>query len=109
MAVLTLETDYKSEKGYPLDNSRHTDNTSSFENGTVLILDEIFFFRFNFIRQLLTDFEDGLSVSIGVKWEKGGRNKNRALLLHHSCGARDFESEDSGSNTPVGPSIRDKE
>ena len=28
IGVLTLETDYKSEKGYPLDNSRHTDNTS---------------------------------------------------------------------------------
>ena len=40
IGVLTLETDYKSKKGYPLDNSRHTDNTSQFENGTVLILDE---------------------------------------------------------------------
>ena len=40
LAVLTLEMDYKFEKGYPLDNSRHTDNTSQFENGTVLILDE---------------------------------------------------------------------
>ena len=28
IGVLTLETDYKSVKGYPLDNSRHTDNTS---------------------------------------------------------------------------------
>ena len=33
MAVFTLET------GYPLDNSRQTDNTSKFENETVLILD----------------------------------------------------------------------
>ena len=41
------------------------------------------------IRQLLTDFEDGLSVSIGVKREKGGQNENRALLLQHTCGARD--------------------
>ena len=28
LAVLTLEMDYKSEKGYPLDNTRQTDNTS---------------------------------------------------------------------------------
>ena len=27
LAVLTLETDYKSEKGYPMDNPRQTDNT----------------------------------------------------------------------------------
>ena len=26
IGVLTLETDYKSGKGYPLDNSRHKDN-----------------------------------------------------------------------------------
>ena len=61
-----------------------------------------------FIRQLLTDFGDGLSFSIGVKGEKGGQNENRALLLKHSCGARDCWSEDLGSNI-VGPSIRDKE
>ena len=40
LTVLALKTDYKSEKGYPMDNTRHTDNTSQFENGTVLILDE---------------------------------------------------------------------
>ena len=34
LAVFTLATDY------PLDNSRHTDNTTSSENGTVLIFDE---------------------------------------------------------------------
>ena len=28
MGVLTLETDYKSEKGYLLDNSSQTDDTS---------------------------------------------------------------------------------
>ena len=33
------ETDYLSEMGYPLDDSRQTDNTSSFEKGTVSILD----------------------------------------------------------------------
>ena len=33
------ETDYLSETGYPLDDSRQTDNTSSFEKGTVSILD----------------------------------------------------------------------
>ena len=27
LAVLPLETDDKSEKGYPLDDTRHTDNT----------------------------------------------------------------------------------
>ena len=40
LAVLTLETDHKSEKGYPLDNTRQTDNTSKFENETVLIEDK---------------------------------------------------------------------
>ena len=35
MAIFTLEM------GYPLDNSRQTDNTSSFENGTALILDAV--------------------------------------------------------------------
>ena len=34
LAVFTLETDY------PLNNSRQIDNTTKFENGTVLILDE---------------------------------------------------------------------
>ena len=42
------------------------------------------------IRQLLTDFEEGLSVLIGVKRERGGQNENRALLLQNSCGARDY-------------------
>ena len=32
--------DCTSETGYPLDNSHQTDNTSYFENGTILILDE---------------------------------------------------------------------
>ena len=40
LAILTLETDYKSEKGYPLDNTRQTDNTSKFENNAVLIEDK---------------------------------------------------------------------
>ena len=40
LAVFTLEMDCLSGTGYPLDNSHQTDNTSYFENGTVLILDE---------------------------------------------------------------------
>ena len=41
LAIFTLETDYPSETGYPLDNLRQTDNTTlKFENGTVLIFDE---------------------------------------------------------------------
>ena len=43
-----------------------------------------------FIRQFLTDFEDGLSVLIRVKGAKGGQNENRALLLQHSCRSRDL-------------------
>lgn len=38
LAVFTLETNYPSETGYLLGNSRQTDNTSKFENGTVVIL-----------------------------------------------------------------------
>ena len=38
LVVFTQETDYPSETGYPLDNSRRTDNTSEFEKGMVLIL-----------------------------------------------------------------------
>ena len=40
LAVFTLEMDCSSETGYPLSNLHQTDNTSYFENGTVLILDE---------------------------------------------------------------------
>ena len=40
LVVFTQETDYPSETGYPLDNSRRTDNTFEFESGMVLILDE---------------------------------------------------------------------
>ena len=40
MAVFTLETDYPSETGNLLDNSRQTENKSEFENGMALILDE---------------------------------------------------------------------
>ena len=32
LAIFTLETDYPSETGYPLDNSGQTNNTSKFEN-----------------------------------------------------------------------------
>ena len=39
-AVFTLEKDYSCETGYPFDDSRQIDNTSEFENGIVLILNE---------------------------------------------------------------------
>ena len=39
-AVVTLETDYSCETGYPFDNSRQIGNTTQFENGMVLILNE---------------------------------------------------------------------
>ena len=39
LAVFTLETNYPPETGYLLGSSRQTDNTSQFENETVLILD----------------------------------------------------------------------
>ena len=43
LAFFKQEADYPSETaGYPLDNSRQTNNTSLFDNGTVLILDEQF-------------------------------------------------------------------
>ena len=42
LAFFKQETDYPSETGYPLDNSRQTNNTSLFDNVTVLILDEQF-------------------------------------------------------------------
>ena len=68
MAVFTLETDYPSEMGYLLDNSRETDYTSSFENGTVLILDEQFACLYpSAYPSILTDFTDGLSISSGSK------------------------------------------
>ena len=75
MGVLTLQTDYESEKGYLLDNSSQTDDASYFENVTVLILDKQFNppdFIHLFIRHFLTDFGDGLSVLIRVKGAKGG-------------------------------------
>ena len=40
MAVFTLEKDYSCETGYPFDDSRQIGNTSIFENGIVLILNE---------------------------------------------------------------------
>ena len=40
MAVFTLETEYSCETGYPFDDSRQIGNTSKFENGIVLILNE---------------------------------------------------------------------
>ena len=40
MAVFSLETDYSCETGYPFDDSRQIGNTSSFENGIVLISNE---------------------------------------------------------------------
>ena len=42
LAFFKQEADYPSETGYPLDNSRQTNNTSLFDNVTVLILDEQF-------------------------------------------------------------------
>ena len=64
MAVFTLETDYPSEMGYMLDNSSQTDYTSSFENATVLILDEQSTCLYpSAYPSILTDFGDGLSVS----------------------------------------------
>ena len=40
MPVFTLETEYSCETGYPFDDSRQIGNTSKFENGIVLILNE---------------------------------------------------------------------
>ena len=40
MAVFTLEADYSGETGYPFDDSRQIGNTSRFENGMVLILNQ---------------------------------------------------------------------
>ena len=40
MAGFTLETDYSCETYYQFDYSRQIGNTSQFENGIVLILDE---------------------------------------------------------------------
>ena len=40
MAVVTLETDYSCETGYPFDDSGQIGNTSQFESGIVLILHE---------------------------------------------------------------------
>ena len=65
MAVFTPETDYPSETGYRLDNSRQTDYTCQFENGMVLILDgqsaELLYSPV--FPSILTDFKDRLSVS----------------------------------------------
>ena len=44
MAVFTLETDYLSETSCPLDNSRQTNNTSQFENGTIFRFFNLFLF-----------------------------------------------------------------
>ena len=41
LAVFTLEMDCSSETGYPLDNLHQKNNKSYFENGTVLILDDL--------------------------------------------------------------------
>ena len=40
MAVFTLVTDYPSETGYPLDNSRQTDNNLKMKRFQCLIFDE---------------------------------------------------------------------
>ena len=40
MSFFTLETDYSCETGYPFDDSRQIGNTSLFENGIALILNE---------------------------------------------------------------------
>ena len=40
MSFFTLETDYSCETGYPCDDSRQIGNTSLFENGIALILNE---------------------------------------------------------------------
>ena len=40
MAVFTLGTDYSCKTGYPFDDSRQIGNTSLFETGIVLILNE---------------------------------------------------------------------
>ena len=55
---------YPQETDYPLNNSRQTDNTSLFENRTVLILGEQSAWLFPFdLPSILTDFEGGLFVS----------------------------------------------
>ena len=71
LVVFTQGTDYPSETGYLLDNSRRTDNMSEFENGMVLILDgESACLYPSVFLSSLTDSEDGLSVS-SVKTANG--------------------------------------
>ena len=61
--MFTLETDYPFETGYPLDNSGQTLYVLIW-NGMVLILDGQSAWLYSPVfPSILTDFEDGLSVT----------------------------------------------
>ena len=61
LAAFILDTEYPSETGYPLDNSRQADNSRlNLKNGTVLILDgQATWLYLSVSPSILTDFEDG--------------------------------------------------
>ena len=61
LAAFILDTEYPSETGYPLDNSRQTDNSRlNLKNGTLLILDgQATWLYLSVSPSILTDFEDG--------------------------------------------------
>ena len=58
-------TDYPSETGYPLDDSRQTDNNLKMKRFQCLIFDEQSASLYPSVHpSILTDFEDGLHVSV---------------------------------------------
>ena len=61
LAAFILDTEYPSETGYPLDNSRQTDDSRlNLKNGTLLILDgQATWLYLSVSPSILTDFEDG--------------------------------------------------